>query len=366
MVFGRSVRWRVVVIHYVSMVAKTDADAVLAYLTKSKTPCNAVQGGLNDSVGVSGHWKKQKIKLHHRPERAGILRIFRHGYSLAVRGENHGIRGVRGVCSGWTPGVARANMNFLKSVDIARVRRDVAPVFGFSFTTGTPMTWSEYLKARRAFYRWSLRGGGVVYDCCEWQRREAIHLHGFFAIPGVSAAAAVDKWVNITRRMGLHVNHIAQKITPIYDDGGWLNYCSKHLFGGAKKDQRKTPPGYDGGRVWHYSRNLLQFCVRDELHVPAQYFCRLRRGLVRCSAAKVRENPAVVKKALRDFVNSGADVSGVVKRRIKKFVRKLYNRARNLGRRNAFIWRGVQGWLDFGTVKRLADGYAVPVPIPIS
>jgi len=167
---------------------------------------------------------------------------------------NNGKAGKRGVVQGWSPAVARRNLQFLWSV-----RADKLDGHGYAFTLtvrNCPETPEEWARLVRRWMESMERTLGAVriHWVIEWQRRGVPHLHGalYFDVDRSMAEEIVNGWCYL---VGHGARSQGQSVTPITDLVGWLRYVAKHAARGVSHYQRNPeaiPEGWKGrtGRMW--------------------------------------------------------------------------------------------------------------------
>lgn len=169
---------------------------------------------------------------------------------------NNGKPGLRAEIGGWTAASSRRNMRFLWSVEI-----DKLTGAGWSFTLTvrncppTPKEWAHWCTVywKRLFEAGAIRLHWVI----EWQRRGCPHLHGSIYFPESMTAEQVrnlviDGWAY---RNPYDAGSRAQRILPIYEAVGWMQYVAKHAARGVQHYQRSPeniPKEWKGttGRMW--------------------------------------------------------------------------------------------------------------------
>lgn len=183
------------------------------------------------------------------PRFVAELRERRLGWSASlhlVNGQAAVGGGTRGVITGWGAGAARANRDYLQSIDY-----DQLPAGGYAvtLTTRTLMSPAQWRQTRRRLCWWLAKRGASAHWVVEWQRRGVPHLH--LAVWGVRGADVVAWWLAHTDggRSGQHCRRIDRAAV-------WAKYCAKHGSRGLSHYQRNRASlvgawlRESAGRMW--------------------------------------------------------------------------------------------------------------------
>ena len=217
----------------------------------------------------------------------------------------------RGLVQGWSPGPAKRNVNFLRSVDERELSGD-----GWAITLTvrdcppTPEAWSKVV---RAWVERQRRAGMIrLHWVMEFQRRGVPHLHAAAwyeprGSAGGSAGrredartndapqglppghAATVAWVDVAGKYGATLK--GQHARQIDGAVGWFQYMAKHCGRSEVHYQRQrdsAPAAWDSSpRVWgHRGVWKLQDPITTEL--TRRQFFQLRRIVRRRRIARVR------------------------------------------------------------------------------
>ncbi len=241
-----------------------------------------------------------------------VVTVYRNGLSAGKPGmPNH--KAKRSTIGGWSPGAARRNEQFLKSVDGEALVQDGDAV-SFTLTVRdcppTPEAWSSIIE--RFFLAMKRRHGCFrAHHVVEWQRRQVPHIHGcLFFPPGeaLSAEQIVNAWCYFA---GLGAMPRAQHVVPMRAAVGWFQYVAKHASRGVKNYQRSSdavPEHWRGktGRMWG-SRGewpLItprKFLLQDQLNGGDGGWFAFRRLVRQWCVAEARKSgiPARIEWARR-------------------------------------------------------------------
>ena len=182
------------------------------------------------------------------------ITFYRHGASVATAAENQAGGGKRGVTSGWSKGAARRNVQFLRSIDEARL--DGVHVCATLTVRDCPPNAAVWSALRR---RWEhrLRRAGMLrmHWVTELQRRGVPHLHALIGFPADWEASAVQQtvvsaWLAVAAVYGAGPQ--SQDVRE-WDVGvAWLAYLGKHVGRRGGHYQRAAlPAGWEkSGGVW--------------------------------------------------------------------------------------------------------------------
>lgn len=233
---------------------------------------------------------------------------------MAAVGNHQRRGGPRGKVSGWSPGAARRNVAFLRSVD----ERTLTGV-GLAITLTVRDCPPSAAAWRRAVKIWIDRQARVgllrLHWVMEFQRRGTPHLHvaawyeeGIEHLPGPEVVAlhkdmhgagddhvaaglqAVRDWLTVTKDFGSGAK--GQQVRPLVGPVGWFRYLAKHCGRGRQHYQRQQealPKSWESvPRVWGYRGSWdLQEPATAEL-TGKQWF-QLRRLARRLRVAEARQ-----------------------------------------------------------------------------
>jgi len=226
--------------------------------------------------------------------------------------------GKRGKVTGWSPGAARRNVAFLRSVD-----ETTLDGLGLALTLTVrdcPSTASDWSSSLKSWVERQRRAGMIrLHWVMEFQRRGVPHLHvaawydpdriatddlskslsGFPAVQGRDPAwtenhrfagiLAVADWVDITGKFG--TGSKGQHARPIADEVGWFMYLAKHCGRGRKHYQRQQdnlPAAWKSSpRVWGKSGTWETIDPADATLTRRQWYT-LRRLVRRQRVARAR------------------------------------------------------------------------------
>lgn len=185
----------------------------------------------------------------YNPRFCAELRERRLGWSASfhlVNGQAAVGGGTRGLITGWGAGAARANRDYLQSIDYAKLP---AGGYAVTLTTRTLMSPAEWRQTRRRLCWWLAKRGASAHWVVEWQRRGVPHLH--LAVWGVRGADVVAWWLAHTDggRSGQHCRRIDRAAV-------WAKYCAKHGARGLGHYQRNRASlvgawlRESAGRMW--------------------------------------------------------------------------------------------------------------------
>lgn len=187
-----------------------------------------------------------------KPRFVAELRERRLGWSASlhlVNGQAAVGGGTRGAIIGWGAGAARANRDYLQSIDYAKLP---AGGYAVTLTTRKLMSPADWRQLRRRLCWWLTKRGASAHWVVEWQRRGVPHLH--LAVWGVSGADVVDWWLAHTGswRSARQAQHHRRIRTPAI----WAQYCAKHGSRGLAHYQRNRASlvgawlRESAGRMW--------------------------------------------------------------------------------------------------------------------
>jgi len=215
-----------------------------------------------------------------------VLKLYQHGITCGIPGNNRGMAGKRGTVQGWTHAATKNCMAFLRSVTI-----DQLTGCGFAITltlAKCPLTPQDWHALRRSFFKRMERAGLIrSHWVTEWQRRGVPHLHGIVYFPDpptdhdycVYHQKIITSWVEVAEPFGA-LRH-CQHVIPVSDSLGWFQYLSKHSARGVTHYQRckeSIPELWQQhtGRVWGHTGD---WPTQDPISIqldPAGFFA-LRR-----------------------------------------------------------------------------------------
>lgn len=228
--------------------------------------------------------------------------------------------GQRGNVTGWSPGAARRNVAFLRSV----VEDDLSGAgLAMTLTLGTlPPAHTDWTKLLNHWTIRQRRAGCVrLHWVMEWQRRGVPHLHvaawydptqtrlvdmsteralseslhqdllsDDHAAHRRAALNAAADWLELAAAFGPRPK--GQQIRPIVGASGWFRYLGKHCGRGSDHYQRQQsamPKAWDRSpRVWGKSGTWPTREPR-ELLLSLEGFHRLRRLVRRQRVAQARK-----------------------------------------------------------------------------
>jgi hypothetical protein len=196
-----------------------------------------------------------------------------------------GSPGARGEVFGWSPGSARRNAQFLRSVDPTQL--PVGLTFTLTLRDLPPEGDWHRLRDNLGRHLRRLRCRCWHY-VVEWTKRGIPHLHGviFFDDPdGTEARSLVSGWLRWAGEWG--AGSRGQHIAEMYEVTGWFEYASKHMARGAgalQRDSEAAPKSWSKtGRMWSKGGAWPQSeCV--EALTDAEWFI-FRRWVERWQAA---------------------------------------------------------------------------------
>lgn len=242
--------------------------------------------------------------------------ILRHGVTLSTRSGHQRKGGPRGRVTCWSPGAARRNVAFLRSVD-ERELEGVGLAFTLTLRTcpPTPAAWASCIT------RWvkrQRRGGcSVLHWVMEFQRRGVPHLHvaAWYdpeslrpcTVAHERKREALHRMQDGTeghRRAGLigvvdwlevasefEPGSGGQQVRPLVGPVGWFQYLAKHCGRGADHYQRQQaamPTAWPSApRAWGKS-GPWPLVPPVELAMGSEAFYKLRRLIRRQRVAKAR------------------------------------------------------------------------------
>ena len=206
------------------------------------------------------------------------LKVYRHGITMATSGNHQRRGGKRGNVTGWSPGAARRNVAFLRSIDERELDGH-----GFAITLTVRdcptnhTTWASFIDA---WIKRQRRAGLIrLHWVMEFQSRGVPHLHvaAWYDNDAASQKALTD-WVEVTEscRSGWKGQHIR----PIDGAVGWFMYLAKHCGRGRAHYQRQQdllPKKWTKSpRVWGKSGSWPVQEVAEGKLTENQFY-RLRR-----------------------------------------------------------------------------------------
>jgi len=192
-----------------------------------------------------------------------VMRLYQHGVTCGIPGNNGGMAGKRGTVQGWTHAATKNCMAFLRSVTVDQLTGD-----GFAITLTLrhcPLTPQDWHSLRRAFLKRMERSGLLrSHWVTEWQRRGVPHLHGILYLPESTKPHdwmlmhqhIVKSWLDLAAPFGAERH--CQHVNAVTDSLGWFQYLSKHSSRGVLHYQRckeNVPELWKQhtGRVWGYT-----------------------------------------------------------------------------------------------------------------
>jgi hypothetical protein len=241
--------------------------------------------------------------------------------------------GPRGKVTGWSPGAARRNVAFLRSVEVEHLDGlGLAATLTVKHCPASPQVWADLVRA------WVMRqrraGMRRLHWVMEFQRRGVPHLHAAIwfdpdqvksFLPGEvapslhpdlhrettqhvhAAAKLVADWIDISSsglaasvdgsgadgsvagggaaeapptRPGLGAGPKGQQVRPLVGDVGWFMYLAKHCGRGRQHYQRQMdamPDAWESSpRVWGKSGEWHLVDPAD-VNVTAREWFQLRR-----------------------------------------------------------------------------------------
>lgn len=180
------------------------------------------------------------------------------GINASVPSPHKRSPGLRGKCTGWSPGACRRNARFLRSARI-----DKLPRIGITLTLTVrdlPASAHEWSRIRNLWLNRVRASGAICFHwVTEWTRRGVPHLHAvvFYDLRHWNENWTLqwdltDEWTAITAHLGSGPQgQCAKKMT---EASGWFQYVAKHSARGAAHYQRQMaslPDTWDTvGRVW--------------------------------------------------------------------------------------------------------------------
>lgn len=197
---------------------------------------------------------------------------------MATTGTHKRRGGPRGNVTGWSPGAARRNIAFLRSVD----ERSLAG-HGYAITLTVrdcPATIESWSTSLTAWIKRQRRSGLIrLHWVMEYQSRGVPHLHvAAWYDNDAASLKALDDWIEITSH--LRSGHRGQYIREIEGPIGWFQYMSKHCGRGSKHYQRQQnllPAKWTKSpRVWGKSGEWPTVEVAEGQLTDNQFY-RLRR-----------------------------------------------------------------------------------------
>ena len=254
------------------------------------------------------------------------LKLYRHGFTMASIGYQSRRGGPRGKVTGWSPGAARRNTAFLRSVDETTLTGH-----GIALTLtmkDCPESGTDLATILTSWIKRQRRGSMVrLHWVMEFQKRGVPHYHvaiwydgspqdalrrapvesdyaaASFAISNIDmhkaeprlsdyAVKAVADWIELTAHLGTGPK--GQHARPIIGAVGWFQYLAKHCGRGRQHYQRQqanTPKAWGSSpRVWGKSGDWKIIEPATAVLTTKQWY-KLRR-LVR--AQRVARSRSVV------------------------------------------------------------------------
>ena len=161
--------------------------------------------------------------------------------------------GKRGNVTGWSPGAARRNTAFLRSVD-----EHTLSGHGVAVTLTLrkcPEDHAEWARIQKAFIDRQFRAGCVrLHWVMEFQSRGVPHLHiaAWYQDEDIARAKPIADWLDITSHLGSRSG--GQHVRDIEGAVGWFQYLAKHCGRGRQHYQRQQsamPKAWEKSpRVW--------------------------------------------------------------------------------------------------------------------
>lgn len=197
---------------------------------------------------------------------------------MATSGNHQRRGGKRGNVTGWSPGAARRNVAFLRSIDERKLHGH-----GYAVTLTVRDCPLDHLTWQRMIDRWIKRQHRSGLICLHWvmefQARGVPHLHvaAWYDNDEASQKALTD-WVEITESCGSSMK--GQHIRPIEGEVGWFMYLAKHCGRGRNHYQRQQdllPEKWEKSpRVWGKAGNWPIAEVAEGTITERQFY-KLRR-----------------------------------------------------------------------------------------
>lgn len=167
---------------------------------------------------------------------------------------NHKRRGgPRGEVTGWSPGAARRNVAFLRSIDETKLTG-----IGYAITLtikNCPATIADWNKCCQSWIKRQARSKMIrLHWVMEYQRRGVPHLHAaiWYDTDSDPTPKALADWVAITKHLGSGIK--GQHARPIKGPVGWFVYLGKHCGRGSQhyqRQQKSLPKQWEKSpRVW--------------------------------------------------------------------------------------------------------------------
>lgn len=206
------------------------------------------------------------------------FKLYRHGITMATSGTHKRRGGKRGNVTGWSPGAARRNVAFLRSID----ERELTG-HGYAITLtlrDCPLEHLIWLAFLTAWIKRQRRAGMIrLHWVMEFQSRGVPHLHVAIWYDNVEASKkALTDWIAITESCRSTIK--GQHIRPIEGAVGWFMYLAKHCGRGQKHYQRQQnllPAQWEKSpRVWGKSGDWPVEEVAEGKLTSNQFY-RLRR-----------------------------------------------------------------------------------------
>lgn len=220
---------------------------------------------------------------------------------MATSGTHQRRGGPRGNVTGWSPGAARRNIAFLRSVD----ERELTG-HGYAITLTVkdcPGTIEDWTTCLDKWIKRQRRSGLIrLHWVMEYQARAVPHLHcAAWYDDAAASIKAITDWVEITQhlRTGPRGQHIREIDGPI----GWFQYMAKHCGRGSKHYQRQQgllPEKWTKSpRVWGKSGDWPTVDPAEGTITDNQFY-RLRR---RVRSLRVAQARAAVPGPGWDWIN---------------------------------------------------------------
>jgi len=228
-------------------------------------------------------------------------RLYQHGITASIENMGNPNPPIRGNVTGWSPGAARRNTNFLRSVDETALSGEgCALTLTVAKCPDSPDTW------RRLTESWIKRQTRSSYQLIrlhwvmEFQRRGVPHLHcaAWYdskaddpkQVNGQARTKAVIDWLQLAEPIcGAGIK--AQYAREIDGAVGWFQYMAKHCSRSHKHYQRQRaqiPASWAScPRVWGHRGDWV---THDPLKVEINHrtFHALRRAVRNMRIAECR------------------------------------------------------------------------------
>lgn len=276
------------------------------------------------AAGVISDFQNQ---LQQTRSRLGKIDIRPNGARLspfALTTANHGGGGKRGAIRGWSESTRRRHTDFLQGIDFLRLL-GVGDCYGFTLTSKQHMNPI----ACRQFWLYALqkakRNNVLIYHNKEFQKRGAVHFHGFTVGGGSDFIESL--WRNWCAAHGFYVGDRGVDVRRVFDIRGWSQYLAKHCHSTFSKSQRCAPKSWAGKvRLWGHSEGLRRYIRVSRVIVSGEIFPKLRRLILRKNKADAREAFHTIPSQFR----AAFEYCPIIERDCKAKLQKVANRAGRL------------------------------------